>query len=617
MDLSSWCKLPDDESSKLYSIVHSVQRHYHTKSCLKKHGKCRYGFPKLPSTRTIIASPLPETMCKEEKEKKTSDAKKTLERAIAVLEEEGLDENMTIADFVRKLDLNLTVEMYMEHISITQKGKTIILKRDFKERFVNNYNIEMIKAWDANMDIQLALDTYAVISYIVNYVNKDESGLTTFMKEALTKVPTNDAKEKLRALKTAYLTHRQIGASEAVYRINSSMKLKYSNIATIFVNSGFPDNRSEFYKKVHEDFVDDLIDNLDADCNTDDENEEEEEADGGKNRNVNQKVEIDGRRGKFQKAITMIDRYSNRPKFLKLMCLAQFAISYIYQATPPKNAVFDKDGVSELRSEQRVFNQELFLPRHIALKNGFGHMRLRKQPAVLRIHASKNKESYEKYYSEMLLFSPWIEEERELPLDENACLARFLKKRDEIEKNQILIYPGEEMVDLLDGEEVEVQRPTHLLETLDGQGNQENADDLEEGIIEDPEFESFAYTGNLDFGQKEQFEDFRYRKICLPTDPFGLNHMTRQLVPEQMNIMREVISCCKDIVKFENNPKHKKKICRLLVHGGAGVVKSRTIRAISMQAEKIPRRKDHNPHKPRVLLAAFTGKTSSLIGKFR
>ena len=73
-----------------------------------------------------------------------------------------------LADFVKKLNLDLTVDEYMSHISITQRGKTLILKRDFKERFVNNYNIEMMMAWNANMDIQLALDPFAVITYIIN-----------------------------------------------------------------------------------------------------------------------------------------------------------------------------------------------------------------------------------------------------------------------------------------------------------------------------------------------------------------------------------------------------------------------------------------------------------------
>ena len=90
--------------------------------------------------------------------------------------------------------------------------------------------------------------------------------------------------------------------------------------------------------------------------------------------------------------------------------------------------------------------------------------------------------------------------------------------------------------------------------------------------------------------------------------------MTQQLVPEQMNILREVTACCKDIVKSEKNPTVNKTACRLIVHGGAGVGKSQTIRVVSMHAEKLLRKAGHHPNRPRVLLTAFTGKAASLIG---
>ena len=54
-------------------------------------------------------------------------------------------------------------------------------------------------------------------------------------------------------------------------------------------------------------------------------------------------IKIEGRAGNFQRAITVIERYAARPKYLKYMCLAQFAISYTFKAKPPKTAVFDKD----------------------------------------------------------------------------------------------------------------------------------------------------------------------------------------------------------------------------------------------------------------------------------
>ena len=99
----------------------------------------------------------------------------------------------------------------------------------------------MLYAWDANMDIQLALDPFAVVTYIVSYMNKDETQTTKFMTEALKSAAKENAKEKLKKLKLAYFTHRQVGASEAVYRILPNLKLKDSNITCIFVMTGFPE----------------------------------------------------------------------------------------------------------------------------------------------------------------------------------------------------------------------------------------------------------------------------------------------------------------------------------------------------------------------------------------
>ena len=608
------CALPEDDE-ELAGIVGAVQKHAHTpKHCLKNNGKCRYGFPKLPSEKTIVAKPLPDTLSKEEKKQTLEEAKKTLKGAMEVLNDPDLDENLSLDDFVKKIGEKtgregLTKEDYERHIAITERGKSIILKRTVKERNTNNYNREMITAWNANMDIQLALDPFAVITYVVDYTMKTDKGLTKFMKEAVTRLPANEeVKEKLRALKTTYLTHRQIGASEAVYRVIRSMKLKDSNITCVFVSSGFPDNRSCFYRKVPE-FNEELLDQ-------EEENEEEDEEEGVEEEEQDEiedveegyssnkaSEKIEGREGDFQKSISIIDRYAARPKYLKQMCLAQFATSYILQKKRPKKTMFDEDGNSHIKSAQTIFNQDTFLPKHIVLTDGLGVMRLRWEPAVLRIHTSKYKEGHEKHYSEMLLFSPWVDEEKELPQEEDDCLAEYIKRRDIIDSNRATIYPGEANIDLMEGEDLELKRPAHLLETLDNQGDQENAEALEEGIVDDPDFETFGYTGNLNLEPQQQFEDFKYKKILLP-DEFEMQHMTRQLVPEQMNAMRMVLSSCKDIVKAEKHPQIKKKPVRMILHGGAGVGKSQTIRVLAMQSEKILRKPGHHPNRPRVLLTA-------------
>ena len=59
----------------------------------------------------------------------------------------------------------------------------------------------------------------------------------------------SDTKEKLKTLKLAYFTHRQVGAFEAVYRVIPGMRLKESYNATIFVPKGFPENQSVICKK--------------------------------------------------------------------------------------------------------------------------------------------------------------------------------------------------------------------------------------------------------------------------------------------------------------------------------------------------------------------------------
>ena len=60
------------------------------------------------------------------------------------------------------------VEQYKEMLKISTGGYKIIHKRDIDEIYVNNYNKEWIKCWDANMDIQLTLDHFAIITYITD-----------------------------------------------------------------------------------------------------------------------------------------------------------------------------------------------------------------------------------------------------------------------------------------------------------------------------------------------------------------------------------------------------------------------------------------------------------------
>ena len=289
-----------------------------------------------------MTTPLEEMDDKKEREEIIKKATDTLKLAKDILDDPNCKDDMTFDEFLQKV--GITEDVYMKYLNINQKTRTLVLKRRVCERMINNYNKEMITAWNANMDIQLALDPYAIICYIVNYACKDESGVTKFLKEALNATADKDLKEKLKALKMAYLTHRQMGASEAAYRVIPNMKLKDSNITCTFVTTGFPENKSAFYRKVSDE-TNEVEETADADG----------EGEGGHSSPVDDPVNIQGYSGKFQKSTSVIERYESRPDCLKQMCLAQFAISFTFIKNPPKSVVFDLDGASLDISSQMIF----------------------------------------------------------------------------------------------------------------------------------------------------------------------------------------------------------------------------------------------------------------------
>ena len=67
----------------------------------------------------------------------------------------------------------------------------------------------------------------------------------------------------MRSLANTFLTHRQVSEMEAYYRIFPDMHLCSSNIATVFIAGGFPENRRVFFSRVNEDDKD----NSDNDSN--------------------------------------------------------------------------------------------------------------------------------------------------------------------------------------------------------------------------------------------------------------------------------------------------------------------------------------------------------------
>ena len=95
----------------------------------------------------------------------------------------------------------------------------------------------------SNIDVQFVFDLHSVVTYVTDYFSKDDEQLTTVMKEALKETTDCNDFDRLNHLKKTFFTHRQVNVAEATYGLISGMDLKGSNVGTIFVSSGLPDNR--------------------------------------------------------------------------------------------------------------------------------------------------------------------------------------------------------------------------------------------------------------------------------------------------------------------------------------------------------------------------------------
>jgi len=191
--------LPDKETNpSLYKLVSTYQTHSHSKSCRKyKNKNCRYSFGKFFTDHTILAEPLPDNMSKEEKETNLKERKSILEKVksyidsnlnprvnnILCSEEPNYNQPGTIEEILERLDI--TKEEYENALSISpDSGFQIHFKRLPDSCFINNYFVEGLMAWEANLDIQPVLDYYKAVSYMCAYLSKAEDESSEAMKKA-------------------------------------------------------------------------------------------------------------------------------------------------------------------------------------------------------------------------------------------------------------------------------------------------------------------------------------------------------------------------------------------------------------------------------------------------
>jgi hypothetical protein len=356
--------------------------------------------------------------------------------------------------------------------------------------------------------------------------------------------------------------------SEAYYRVLPSLHLKESNIACVFVTSGFPTNRSKFVYKVPE---------------KDDPGEDNSAAE-------RMKFSIAGLEGTFKEKLSVPEFYAKRPVELSEMCLAQFAISYV-QCSTPKTMDDLQDAIVD---NMIMYSTGDPLPRYIKIiMNDTTHVyRLRFHEAVLRIHNFKeDSEIHQQAYSEMLLYYPWRNEEIDLHLiSEELCT---LKHKSDVVQTVIQlhkkkVFPFQKHVDDIQNSisNDQLTRPSHVFDTLNPEGEMQNAEDLEEGCNLEEQF-SFMDCGddmvdiNHGVNQKKpmnakaQKPAHNLQTLNMPSvyinTAADILKCSRMHSQDQHIVYKEVVKYCKDIIK-QKCPLPTPPL--IFVHGSAGTKKN-------------------------------------------
>lgn len=98
-----------------------------------------------------------------------------------------------------------------------------------------------MKAWEANLDVQFVTNVYSCVMYLMFPSQKKTLG--DVLKAVSKSSQHLGAKQSMRNVAKKFLTHREVSAQEAVYRL-LSLPLSQGSRCVLFVGTDLPENRT-------------------------------------------------------------------------------------------------------------------------------------------------------------------------------------------------------------------------------------------------------------------------------------------------------------------------------------------------------------------------------------
>uniref|UniRef100_A0A8C4QE75 ATP-dependent DNA helicase n=1 Tax=Eptatretus burgeri TaxID=7764 RepID=A0A8C4QE75_EPTBU len=126
----------------------------------------------------------------------------------------------------------------------SRSGSKIFPKRDCCDIFTNNYNANILKIHQANVDISFIPYEYACVAYILGYLTKNESGLSRLLHQ----IEVESAKygrtpqDKMKLFSRALANSREVSRPEVVYRM-LGLHFCETTRTHAFIQAAHPRNR--------------------------------------------------------------------------------------------------------------------------------------------------------------------------------------------------------------------------------------------------------------------------------------------------------------------------------------------------------------------------------------
>ena len=565
------CSVNDAETAHLVEL----QTHKHSRTCRKK-GKaiCRFGFPLPPLPRTMLLYPLEEEV--DQFRKKYTELQNAMN--------ENKDNDVTFVEFLETV-AKMTFEDYVKCIRSSLNAPKVFLKRAPNEMRVNLFNVKILLAWKANLDIQIVLEPYGCASYVVGYISKSQRGMSALLeaaaKEARKENP--DIKKQVRHIGNVFSNSVEVGAQEAVY-LALQIPLTKGTREVVYINTCASRERVFLLKPKA------VLDELPAESTN---------------------IESDN----------IVQRYSKRPRQLQRFCLADYVskVDVVYpkgNKLPETIEYRNDDSISDENSSDENSEDEEMVENgntasdliHIA-KNGTKY-KYRKVPKVIRYVRYNQTKDPENYYREQLmLFMPWRNEQKDLLGSFGTYRAHYITMKEslEIKRNQYEHHTEElELArQMMEAEEAEYDE-------LAPNAEQENREAEEEGVKES---ENFVYF-NPDRVVEHRHYDIgiEMQSTCsvprVETTSFMLPDEEYLRLLRSLNLrQREFFNLIIHWIKCRDEPIHA------FLSGGAGVGKSVVIRALYQSLYRMLNiREGENPDDIRILLCAYMGTAAFNIG---